>query len=190
MLRRLAELDRVDGARPPRRPRTPRRERWRSILAVVGVVALLAAIEEASGFTLTVEGETTERPQENRPLVLEQYGVGWAPSLVAWSDPEESPELGGRVLGYAGSGYVRQRGRVSYVSGSVTLDAPQLSELIASGRSDQARGTLLHEVTHLLGLAHVTDQDELMYPLSDATELASGDRAGLAALGTAGCADA
>ncbi len=149
----------------------------------------VSEVAAASGLDLELTGETEERPVDRRPLRLEEYGDDWAPSLVAWSDPEESPRLDGEVAGYAGSGYARRGDTVAYVSGSVTLDGPQLAQALDAGRVDTARGVLVHELAHLIGLAHVDDPNELMYPQTqpDVASLQDGDRAGLAALGQGGC---
>jgi len=148
-----------------------------------------AEIQDASGLTVAVEAATDERPHDGRsPVVAERPGE-WAPSLVAWSDPSESPRLAGTVTGYAGSAYSRRGQQVAYVSGSVTLDGPQLTGVLADGDRDGARAIVVHELAHLVGLGHVGDPDELMYPQArpQVTELQDGDLAGLAALGAGEC---
>ncbi len=150
-----------------------------------------AEIADATGLTVEIVGETDERPLDGRPLVVDRYGSEWAPSLVAWSDPEETPRLAGDVAGMAGSGYARRGDEVAYVSGSMTLDGPQFAERLASGGRDRARGVVLHELAHLVGLQHVSDPSALMYPQAQpyVTELQGGDLAGLSALGQGGCTD-
>lgn len=151
----------------------------------------VAEVEEASGLDLEIVGDTDERPRDDRPLRLEEYGDDWAPSLVSWSDPSESPRLEGDVAGYAGSGYARRGDEVAYVSGSVTLDGPQLGQLLAYGSDDDARGVIVHELAHLLGLDHVDDPEELMHPQDQpgVDSLRAGDRAGLAVLGDGECVE-
>jgi predicted Zn-dependent protease len=48
---------------------------------------------------------------------------------------------------------------------------------------------VLHELGHALGLAHVNDASEVMYPEAQikVTDLGAGDRRGLAALGSGTC---
>ncbi|WP_422677956.1 matrixin family metalloprotease [Blastococcus brunescens] len=47
---------------------------------------------------------------------------------------------------------------------------------------------MLHEIGHLVGLDHVSDRTQLMYPSAGHTlDFASGDLAGLAALGDGEC---
>ncbi len=146
-------------------------------------------VSEASGLTVEVVGESDARPGGDRDLVLE--GQDPPPSLVTWSDPEESPRLEGAVAGYAGSGWIRRDDETAYVRGEVTFDAAQIGELVNGGEWDSARGIVVHELAHLLGLGHVDDPTQLMYPESqlNVTTLQDGDRTGLAALGEGPCVD-
>ena len=51
-----------------------------------------------------------------------------------------------------------------------------------------ARAILLHELGHVLGLAHVSDPTQLMYPQqSDVDDFAAGDLAGLVRLASGEC---
>lgn len=51
------------------------------------------------------------------------------------------------------------------------------------------RAIVLHELGHLVGLGHVTDATQLMYPEGQpgVTDFGAGDLAGLAALGRGTC---
>ena len=146
-------------------------------------------VSEATGLTVEVVGESDARPSDERELVLE--GDDPPPSLVSWSDPQESPRLEGAVAGYAGSGWIRRGDETAYVRGEVTFDAAQVGDLVNGGEWDAARGIVVHELAHLLGLGHVDDPTQLMYPESqrNVTSLQGGDRAGLAALGDGPCVD-
>jgi hypothetical protein len=72
----------------------------------------------------------------------------------------------------------------------VALDAGQFPEIL--GRTDGravAEAIVLHEFAHLVGLGHVDDGSQLMNPetVPGVTDLAAGDRAGLARLGRGSC---
>jgi hypothetical protein len=139
-----------------------------------------------------VDGRTDEQPGRDRPLRDPQrYGRGWSPVLVAWTTPEQVPGLAGRVAGLGGSSRVVDdlSGRSTYVTGTVSLDAPALAATLARpGGAALVRAVVLHELGHVVGLAHVDDARELMYRDNvGQTSFGSGDLAGLAALGRGRC---
>jgi hypothetical protein len=113
------------------------------------------------------------------------------PALIAWSEPTTVPGLTGRVAGLGGSVAVSDEytGRMRYVTGTVTLDAPQLTRVLhRPGGPVQVRAIILHELGHLVGLDHVDDPGELMYKDNvGSLDLGPGDREGLAALGAGRC---
>ncbi|MBO3102971.1 matrixin family metalloprotease [Cellulomonas fengjieae] len=151
----------------------------------------VATVSSATGLRFVDDGPTQEAPTTDREAYQpEVYGRRWAPVLITWSTAAESPDLAGDVAGIAGSASVTRAGHTVYVTGSVTLDAEDIGRLAAApGTHATALGIVTHELGHLVGLDHVADPTQLMYP---STELASvfgaGDRAGLAALGAGGCA--
>ncbi len=55
--------------------------------------------------------------------------------------------------------------RHGHVTGSVTLDGPDLTD-ISEGPDGRARALAIieHEVGHLVGLGHVDDRRQLMFP--------------------------
>lgn len=139
----------------------------------------LGEMSELTGLDLRLVGETDAGPESDwQP---EQQGDRWEPVLVAWTDPDEVPELDGNVLGLGGSAWLEEDGERRYITGQVLLDGPQLAQI----GEEQTRATLLHELAHLVGLDHVDDTGELMYPSSARQEWGSGDLAGLAELGGA-----
>ena len=82
----------------------------------------------------------TRRPSADRDAYEpERYGKRWAPVLVAWSTPEETPELAGDIVGIGGVRPRHARRRLSvYVTGSVTLDATTFAELLATAERHRA----------------------------------------------------
>jgi hypothetical protein len=147
-------------------------------------------ISEATGLKFDIVGTTDERPSHSRqPEDNEHYGPGWAPVLVAWSDDDETPELGGDVAGLAGSAAITVRGVRVYVTGGVTLDSEAFDEILhrLNGRS-QAQAIVDHEFGHLVGLDHVKDAGELMNAQNKGrTSWGPGDKAGLSRLGRGAC---
>jgi hypothetical protein len=164
------------------------------------VRAAVATVSQATGLVFVDDGASDEAPSDHRAAYQpDRYGDRWAPVLIAWVDPR----LAGDVAGLAGSvAYGLDGGPMVYVTGQVELDAPQLAALSAStgavaSNGDAARvdgnqlalDVVVHELGHLVGLAHVDDRDQLMYPelRDDRAGLADGDRTGLAALGRGAC---
>jgi hypothetical protein len=165
----------------------------------------VAEVSAATGLRFVDDGTTDEGPSDDRaPYQPGRYGDRWAPVLFTWSDPAESPRLGevspedpmADPAAYAGSiavglddGSGVEGDRV-FVTGSVTLDARDLGRTLEGpdGRA-RVRAVIAHEVAHLVGLGHVDDRSQLMYPTIQAgvTSFQPGDLEGLAALGRGRC---
>jgi hypothetical protein len=151
----------------------------------------MAEVEEATGLVLQYDGTSTKRPQWESTYVPTFLGrIQAAPVLVAWADEDEVPQVAGDVAGIGGSVAVTEPdGVVRYITGGVTLDAEDFDE-IASRPDGEAemRAIVLHELGHLVGLAHVEDPRELMNGDNiGLRDFGTGDRLGLAALGAGSC---
>lgn len=151
----------------------------------------VAEISAASGLQFRYDGPTAEATSQDRDTYQpERYGKHWAPVLLTWSDPAETPGLAGDVAGLGGSSYAHTPGHpMVYVAGQVTLDAPGLAPLLGHPRGPElVESVVVHELGHVLGLDHVDDPSQLMYGgRNERTALADGDRAGLALLGAGAC---
>lgn len=151
----------------------------------------LARLSAASGLQFVDDGDTPELPSSAREAYQpERYGDRWAPLLVAWVPPSATDlGLGGGVQGLSLSVAVSSQGGPSLVTGQVALDADRrLPPGFGPGTTDGE--VLLHELAHAVGLGHVLDPTQVMYPqtTSSESEFGAGDRAGLAAVGApAGC---
>ncbi|WP_346620794.1 matrixin family metalloprotease [Blastococcus montanus] len=152
----------------------------------------VARISELTGLRFVYDGYTDEPSAGARaPFQSDRYGDRWAPVLIGWQTEAENAALAGDIVGEAGSTAVSlDDGPRVYVTGTVTLDGGQAPAILA-GRDGAAtvQAVVLHELGHLVGLAHVDDDTQLMYPETRraVTGFADGDRAGLAALGTGEC---
>jgi hypothetical protein len=157
----------------------------------------LERITEATGLEFVDAGTTDEVPVSGSPgranFQPDRYGDEWAPVLIAWSTPAEYAGLAGPVIGETSTRPVDVADdQQVLVSGQVTLDAQQIGDVIrfAGGRS-VALAVITHELGHLVGLGHVTDPHQLMYPSAQplVTDFGPGDLTGLAALGNGRCFD-
>ncbi|WP_445155159.1 matrixin family metalloprotease [Arthrobacter sp. Hor0625] len=151
----------------------------------------IRTVSEATGIKFVDDGATTENPSPSRaPYQKERYGERWAPLLIAWTTPEQAPQLKGAVIGTGGSTHFSfGDGPKSFVTGSLELDAPQITDELRRGDgSAYATAVILHELGHVMGLEHVDDPTQLMYPEIGAPDgLAAGDLTGLHELGRAPC---
>lgn len=151
----------------------------------------LAVVSRDTGLELEYVGNTDDRPHWETEYVPSFLGrPRRTPALVSWASPAEVPQLKGRVAGIGGSVAVSvQGGRYRYVTGGVTLDRAVFRQLATTGEGRrEARAILLHELGHLVGLAHVADRAELMNAENlGLLDFGPGDRAGLARVGATPC---
>jgi hypothetical protein len=156
------------------------------------VHAAFARLAEVTGLRFVHDGGSTEATTLDRPIFQpERYGDRWAPVLVAWETEEQNPALAGDTVGQAGSVAVSLgEGPRVFVTGTVSLDAGRMPEIIAfRNGAEAARAIILHELGHLVGLGHVDDGQQLMYPEArrEVPDFAAGDLTGLAVLGSGPC---
>jgi hypothetical protein len=141
-------------------------------------------VADLTGLKMRVAGTTGEEPVPNQTRGARQ------PVLVAWTDPDQVPELKGDVAGLGGSTQVSGGGslRGYYVSGQVALDSDQLADILDRDGPAQVKAIILHELGHLVGLAHTSDRSQLMSKDGAGTlDFQSGDRTGLKILGQGTC---
>ena len=146
-------------------------------------------LSEVTGLEFSYVGTTDEAPSTERALHQPgRYGDTWAPVLVAWSDAREFPQLQGRSAGYGGPVYVQPGGGPArYVSGLAVIDVEGVA---ATRGGDTLRAVVLHELAHVMGLAHVKDKRQLMNPVQygeQVTDFRRGDLEGLEKLGAGEC---
>lgn len=153
----------------------------------------VAEVSRATGLVFVADGVTDEVRTGERPLVQrERYGDRWAPVLVSWLTAAQEPGLAGPVVGLAGPASISlDAGPSVYVTGTVALDAEQFPEMLSHPDGDRvARAVVMHELGHLVGLRHVEDPTQVMYPRASEAVVAygAGDLTGLATLGGGACA--
>jgi hypothetical protein len=162
------------------------------IRAAVGQVAA------ATGIRFAFDGYVRERPSLRRAeLGREPPRPGRNPFksvLVGWYSRGEAPAgTEDDVIGYAAPLYEFNGTQRVYVSGLVGIRRD--ADLPPGFDGNQSvGGVLLHELGHLMGLAHSIDNGQIMYyqsgHLSGPARYRSGDLAGLRELGRSrGCLD-
>ena len=152
----------------------------------------ISRVSLATGLHFTYDGATTEAPSIQRESYQpKRYGDRWAPVLIAWVDPKENADFAAGVIGLGGSTWTgRKDGTDALVTGTLQLDAVKFAAIIQRPNGTQeVRAVVLHELGHLVGLAHVTDPHQLMYPQAKlrVNDFGAGDLNGLAVLGRGQC---
>lgn len=151
----------------------------------------VARVSAATGLRFINDGPTNEPIiQDRAPYQPNRYGDRWAPVLVAWATSSEVPDFGIDILGEAGSQRLaRPGGQFTYVTGTVALDSTKMQQFIDRFGPNSARSVIEHELGHLVGLAHVSNVSQIMFPRAQpaVTEFGSGDLAGLAHAGSGDC---
>ncbi|MEP6476351.1 MAG: hypothetical protein ABJC60_03670 [Actinomycetota bacterium] len=150
-------------------------------------------VSDATGIEFVYDGETDEEVVPGRSVYQPaRYGDEWAPVLIAWTDPHDSPirfERGDDVALGVASPLAPTHGRFDiFVSGWVALNA----DYRGPGGFDTPSAvglTIQHELGHVMGMGHTKEYGELMQGSGGgAVDWGEGDLEGLAQLGReAGC---
>lgn len=149
-----------------------------------------AEVSKATGLVFVNDGPALASVDYKNPWASYQkevYGNRWAPVMLSWTDADVYPELKDATLGDAAPNKISSGGRDVYVSGRITFDSPDLAHLIAEGRTDFVRTTVIHEIAHIVGMGHSPDMHSLMYPYVSVADFSPADRVGLAALNSKTC---
>src|SRR4051812_982257 len=158
----------------------------------LAITRSIAAVSEATGLRFVYDGPATEKIEEQRePYQPKRYGDRWAPVLIAWATVDEVPDFGVDVAGEARPQPVRRAGGKSvYVTGEVRLDAKEARQITSRIGVRVVQAIVEHELGHLVGLAHVSDKSQLMFPQAsrNVVEYQAGDLTRLPQLGKGACA--
>jgi hypothetical protein len=154
------------------------------------VISAFGAISVASGLVFTYDGEVDEEPDGDRAdFQPERYGDRWAPVLVVFASPSEVNDLKGDATGLTITHSIQSGNGTKYiVSAEVFLDVETLQARDNGGVANYIP-ILRHEFGHVVGLDHVDDPKQLMYPyeIPGVLTFEDGDLAGLAQLGEGAC---
>jgi len=167
--------------------------------ALPSVLGAIARVSKATGIDFVFDGQTQTSPTIQVTSQMRTPWGTWRPLLIAWgprdlilkfTDPNHMLAVGVPRPGFGPTAH-------EFVSGVVIVNAAQP---IPNGFGTRwSLGVvLMHELGHVMGLAHVPSGHELMWsPMVDGATLhpdprqntyGTGDRAGLSAVGRdAGC---
>lgn len=162
------------------------------------ISAAVAQVAAATGVRFAFDGYVSERPSLRRAeLGREAPRPGRNPFksvLIGWYSQGEAPAgTENDVIGYAQPLYEFNGTQRVYVSGLIGIRRD--ADLPPGFEGNQSvGGVLLHELGHLMGLAHSVDDHQIMYyqagHLPGPAHYRAGDLAGLHELGRAkGCLD-
>jgi hypothetical protein len=145
----------------------------------------IKAAQHASGLKFVYRG-TTSATSDSR----QRHTSTRQPVVIAFPTALDSPKATADAVGLGGSTAIVVNGAVRphYVTGAIALLSSWFNRQSALHRTDAEQGVVMHELGHVLGLGHVQDPGQLMYP--SATGQATygpGDLAGLAVAGAGTC---
>jgi hypothetical protein len=153
------------------------------------VTSAIHSVEKYTGLRFKYLGTTSRQPSRNGNVDV--GGGSYPPVLIAWTTPKRVPALRGSVAGEGGSTAVSTSSSpwMRYVTGQVTLDSADIAKMLRQpGGHAIARAIVMHELGHVVGLAHVKNRHEIMYPVNTGqTAWGPGDRTGLAIVGNGRC---
>lgn len=152
------------------------------------IEAAMASVASLTGLEFEFAGSTGEAPDRERPpFQPDRYGSDvWAPVLVAWASPGPGVPLGERDRAVAVPIAIGDDSATMFVSGQIVFNRDRQLQRGFSDRGSSIGATAMHELGHLVGLDHVSDPDQLMFPHPHLgpVEWGDGDRRGLAVLGS------
>jgi hypothetical protein len=136
--------------------------------------AAVAEVSRRTGLTFQFVGDIDNGSTGTPPA--------GADAVLAFTNPTRSPQLGG-AAGLGGGRYAYSSTMAPRVVQGFILVDHRL------GEGPVLQAVLLHEIAHMVGLAHVTTDAELMYPyVTDRSTYGPGDGEGLWRVGSSqGC---
>ena len=116
------------------------------------------ATREASGYDFRDVGTT-----DDRDLTAGARYNG-TPVLILWATAAEAPVLSDGRVGYGEVSALPDGKELRYHTGVILMDAGAYPPRLEADRTRSETFVLAHELGHVLGLDHVDDIGELMYP--------------------------
>ena len=151
----------------------------------------VADVAAHTGLVFVFDGLTSDEATFDGPLLVRGEGWQYAPMVIGWGTEAQSSDLGGDTTGVGGARVTpgAYQSREFLRSGTVIIDTSDVRDLLTTpAEQARTRAVIMHELGHVVGLDHVSDPRELMFPAATyVTGWGPGDLQGLAAVGAGPC---
>jgi hypothetical protein len=146
----------------------------------------IKAAQAATGLKFEYDGLTTDVASTR------EQATNSEPVLISFVGTIDKPVANAETVGLGGSTYETINGQrqPNYLTGSIELLRSFFARESAAHATAAEQSVVMHELGHVLGLGHVQDRNEVMYPAAHGqTAYGVGDLSGLARLGAGQCSD-
>lgn len=139
--------------------------------------------QSASGLKFVYDGLSRDTWSEHTHATKDE------PVLLSFPSSLDS-KADADAVGLGGSAFLKSThpGHSHYATGQIALLRSWFRKQSARHKTAAEQSVVMHELGHVIGLGHVRDRQQVMYPKSHGqTEYGNGDLAGLAKLGSGPC---
>ena len=155
------------------------------------VMAAVDPIAVNTGLVWVFDAYTGSAATFESPLLVRRDTWEYAPVVIGWAAAGDVVDLEGDTAGVGGPRIASGAfGDQEFLrSGTVVVSTADLPDVLEDERDKgHLQAVVMHELGHVVGLGHVADGSQLMFPAATAiAEWGPGDLEGLAAVGNGPC---